>query len=412
MNKPIGIILLALLGYACERPDQTTPETASATETLILVQDNDFTINALHGQTGQLTWSLPLRYDLTYSSAPSQLGRYTIADKKIFYYAKPDLIGLKNWGDTTALFASQPAVNQLGTINAVTGQAMPATALKISPGFQLPCGNNDYSCTYARYYYWLGVNQGVAILESVQTSGLPLHFDRKLLAINTESGSVLWTFKVDGDNPTATIDNGRVYIGDTHKSYVIDLKSGSKIQEYAIGGIIPPFTANLFFKPLDAWEVVVADAQTGAVKWRTQLGNPLKDLAIGNGLVLTKVEDRNLIQARDATTGTVKWSFSDNTSGGFISLQLVDNTLYTMSQTRRVYAIDLDTGALKWKTVQYGAPDIQAKSTMIYMMQTGHQLLGLNPATGEQVWERFFMRDSPAKTIQNFAVFNHSELDF
>jgi len=416
MNKTIQISLLALLGYACNRPDQMKPEPKPdpTTETLILLRDNEFNVNALNGKTGQVQWSLPFRYDLTENVNRSQsgIGPYTIADKKLRYYTKPELAWINSWSDTTALFVRLPGVNVLGTIDAKTGQKSQETALKVSPGFALPCESKINFCTNARYYQWLGVNEGVTILESIQTTGPGTHFDRKLHAINTDSGAVLWTFSVEDEYPTVTIDNGRVYIGDTHQSYVIDLKSGAKIQEYAVGSVIPPFTSNRFFRPPGARQVVVADAQTGAVKWTAEIGNTPADLAIANGLVITKVEDRNLIQARDAATGTVKWSFSDPTSGGFISLQVVNNTLYTMSRTSYVYAIDLATGYQKWKTVQFRAVEILAKTNLIYLRQTGHQLLGLDPSTGEKVWECFFMRDSPTKTIYDFAVFDRNELDF
>jgi outer membrane protein assembly factor BamB len=102
-------------------------------------------------------------------------------------------------------------------------------------------------------------------------------------------------------------------------------------------------------------EVLAVDAETGVVRWRRTTGEP-GDATDGALVLLSDatvvVGDYNVI-GFDKRTGQLRWKFSpsDGYAPGIYLGSIGAGAVFAGSPSGRVYAIDSNTGAVRWSTL-------------------------------------------------------------
>ena len=107
--------------------------------------------------------------------------------------------------------------------------------------------------------------------------------DRKVYAIDAETGEKKWEFKTGFDvgSSPAVGEDGTVYVGSLDNNvYALDGKTGAKIWEFQTGGGIsssPGIGQNgTIYIGSDDKKVYALDGKTGAKKWEFKTGNTVK----------------------------------------------------------------------------------------------------------------------------------------
>lgn len=153
------------------------------------------------------------------------------------------------------------------------------------------------------------------------------------------------------------------------------------------------------------------DATTGAVRWRYATGGGVESSpAVADGTVFALSRDGSL-HAVDSTTGALRWKFATEgerrfTAAGihgakprtekmpdpfdtFLSSPtVVRGVVYFGSGDRHVYAVDANTGALRWKfrtgDVVHATPAV-ANGT-VYIGSWDRRMYALDARTGVPMW--------------------------
>lgn len=158
---------------------------------------------------------------------------------------------------------------------------------------------------------------------------------------------------------------------------------------------------------VNAYENSISTANVGLLKLRwnvpvatNNLGSPSPVYA--NGVVYLATPD-GLLNAYDATTGTVKWQFNPNTQFPTLSSPLVDpgaGLVFYGSLGHQnpgspspFYAVDVQTGKLKWSVIlacnEFGEPALAFKTIYIgtsLKYAKGGSLYALDELTGHMNW--------------------------
>ena len=112
---------------------------------------------------------------------------------------------------------------------------------------------------------------------------------------------------------------------------------------------------NLRFDPDSADGVYALDLSTGSRLWRFSAATDVNGVAVADGVV-TATGDEGRVWALDAATGAELWSRATWSGGPMLSNPLVVGGLVVVGDTHGiVYAIDQDTGSLRWQTELDGA---------------------------------------------------------
>jgi len=235
---------------------------------------------------------------------------------------------------------------------------------------------------------------------------------------------VKWQFHSKGAILSSPIvDGGTVYVGSTdHNFYALDLATGKvnwKFKsESRIQGSAAVSNGAVFFASYDS-NFYCLDAATGKLKWKFKtegerrfaakhlhgaepaaetMPDPfdffLSSPVISNGLVYFGSGDTN-IYALDSDTGSLKWKFK---TGDVVhaSPALANGTLFIGSWDSYFYALDAATGKEKWRFKTGEDPDthnqqgIQSSAAVtdgiVYFGCRDSKFYALDAATGKQLW--------------------------
>ena len=210
--------------------------------------------------------------------------------------------------------------------------------------------------------------------------------DGNLYAIEEKTGKVHWKFKTGGAvHSSPAILNNTVYIGsfDGHY-YAIDVKTGLLKWKFKTGG--EKWSGEIGFLGLKPVDKYMDDL------WDFFLSSPVVNPDKKNPSIFFGSSDGN-VYALNANTGQLKWKFE--TKGSIhCSPVLYKNTLYIGSWDANLYAIDLETGKQRWKFetgTQTGFKGVQSTvavaNDMVYFGARDPFLFALNADTGKLVWK-------------------------
>lgn len=210
--------------------------------------------------------------------------------------------------------------------------------------------------------------------------------DGNLYAIEEKTGKTHWEFKTGGAvHSSPAIFNNTVYIGSFDGYYyAIDIKTGHLKWKFKTGG--EKWSGEIGFLGLKPADQYMDDL------WDFFLSSPVIHPDKQNPSVFFGSSDGN-VYALNANTGDLKWKFG--VKGSFhCSPVLYKNTLYIGSWDANLYALDITTGKERWKFetgTQTGFKGIESSvavaNDMVYFGARDPFLFALNAETGKLVWK-------------------------
>ena len=240
----------------------------------------------------------------------------------------------------------------------------------------------------------------------------------------TKLRGVRWSFHTDGAVfSSPAVAGGIVYFGSTDQNlYAIDAASGTLKWKFHTQSRVTSSPAVsdgvVYFESFDG-NFYAVDAVGGNEKWRFQTGGErrfsaehlhgsqpvaetmpdifdvyLSSAAVVGGTVYFGSGDRS-IYALDAQSGKLKWKF---TTGDVVhaSPAVADGMVFVGSWDSYFYALDAGTGQLKWRFKTGDDPDIHNQvgiqssaavaDGMVYFGCRDSNLYALEERTGEKKW--------------------------
>jgi outer membrane protein assembly factor BamB len=220
-------------------------------------------------------------------------------------------------------------------------------------------------------------------------------YDGNVYALNAGDGSIRWTFETDGPIIGGlALADGIIFVGsDDGNLYALDPQDGSeKLPPFDTGDSIwaaPLATDSVLYVPSVNGKLYKLDAQTLEPVWERPfeadaglLTDPM--LADEDTLLVGGIDRR--LYALNPETGAVKWSFKADS--WFWGQPLVaDGTIYVPNLDSHVYALDLDGNEVWAFETEAGvrATPLLAGDVLVVVDRKGN-VYGLNPDTGTLKW--------------------------
>jgi outer membrane protein assembly factor BamB len=184
---------------------------------------------------------------------------------------------------------------------------------------------------------------------------------QSVYALDAKAGTLLWTYSITGTfNTGSTVADGVVYIGSydgsnsTTTIYALDAKNGTLRwkRTYSSGGVIStPAVVNGVVYFFAGGEIYALNAKSGAVVWQVSGFSTNNAVAVFNNFVYVSSGG---LYALNALTGAVVWTAQPQ-AGTFSSSPVVGNgVVYIGAATDRqhpgslVYSFDATNGSLLW----------------------------------------------------------------
>jgi outer membrane protein assembly factor BamB len=148
----------------------------------------------------------------------------------------------------------------------------------------------------------------------------------------------------------------------------------------------PGFDAATAYVPLKGGQLVAVSLDHGTIRWRVDVSTVLTP-ATGDGLVY--IVSEHAIEARDASTGEVRWR-SPLAGGAALPLYFDTGWLIASTTTGDLAAFRASDGTLVWRQA-LGAPLSAMPGPALdrlYLPLTDNRLVAVLLASGETVWSR------------------------
>jgi len=226
----------------------------------------------------------------------------------------------------------------------------------------------------------------------------------RLLAMNGETGDVIWEFdylqnnkkRSPGGAPAIGPD-GTLYFGGDGRFFALNSKTGEKKWEMELpdtttpaidsdGNIIVGFGGNT---------LIAIEGVSRSIKWEFQMGKNdrkfgLSSPAIGADGTVYIVFANGKVYALDGKTGTMKWEFA--AEGKTITTPVVgkDDIVIVGSDYGKIYGLNGQTGAKEWEFKGHGkifwSAAIGGDGT-VYIATGRETFVALDGKTGSKKWE-------------------------
>jgi cyclophilin family peptidyl-prolyl cis-trans isomerase/outer membrane protein assembly factor BamB len=222
--------------------------------------------------------------------------------------------------------------------------------------------------------------------------------DNKLYAINGKTGVKLWEFETGGSvySSPAIGSDGTVYVGsEDNKLYAINGQSGVKLWEFETGDHVYSSPAigsdGTVYVGSDDKKLYAINGKSGVKIWEFETGRAVSPSpAIGSdGTVYVGSYDKKLY-AINGQSGVKLWEFETG-SGIMISPAIgSDGTVYIVSVDRKLYALSGQSGVKLWEfkmgAQESSSPAIGSDGT-VYVGSEDTKLYAINGQTGVKLWE-------------------------
>ena len=234
--------------------------------------------------------------------------------------------------------------------------------------------------------------------------------DYSFYAIDAVTGEKKWSFQAYGMiYDKAIVQNGLVFfVSDQGFLYAIDALTGQKQWAFQTlegpdkfakrppsepildNGIIYITNWPYGAVPQKKSFLYAIDAKSGKLKWTfSVVGNDIGAPTVASGHILfstysDETRDLSNFYAVDAISGKMKWEFQATTGNANTSaFTVLDMTLF--GTTHGMYAVDLETGTLRWSRVENESGRIYLVDSLLYWTTIG-ELHILDPVTGKDKW--------------------------
>jgi outer membrane protein assembly factor BamB len=222
--------------------------------------------------------------------------------------------------------------------------------------------------------------------------------DYTLYALDKASGALRW--KAKGVEPTATrivVESGIAYVTSAVEqapsvTLAINVQSGAVLWHLFGGGDMALDDAdNILFlantlpgsdaEPVTNGFIKALNRADGTLRWQVT-GHPFSHLLLSPNALYATTDDT--LYAFEPKTGAALWS---KRLGGFeLPIQLNGNTLY-LDDAQQMTAFDVISQSVLWSFPLTSPSSLAYGSTAICVGNPGH-VYGLRPATGVQLWSK------------------------
>lgn len=199
-------------------------------------------------------------------------------------------------------------------------------------------------------------------------------------------------------------DAATVYAGGNGYLYAADATTGALKWKADIGGYAscPPVLVNgvLYIGSGANLGVtsnkLLAFDTLGNLKWSAQTDNDINNPpTVYNGMVYVTNFNGVALYAFDAATGNRVWTFSFSTPVHYNTITINNNELY-LPGSEYTYCLNAQTGKIKWEapvppTQQYTSP-VCIVNNKAYVL-SGSIVVALDKNTGKQLWEKSYYNE-------------------
>lgn len=243
-------------------------------------------------------------------------------------------------------------------------------------------------------------------------------YDKKLYAIDENSGAVIWTYLTNERIRNApAVDSSHVYaVTRSCTVYAVDVTRGTLAWSFQPTGACSEFeggvtlSAGVLYVGSKAGALYALDAGTGAVTWSSRQAwcNTWGSPAVAGSIVYSSWDSKSVI-AYSAATGAKLWS-APTASYTRSSPTVAGGVLYVGDDSGKVYAWNALTGVPLWSrqvvdpsanAVIRSAPAVDGGLVFVTTGETtpmnGH-VVALNATTGAQVWS-YLMADYSSSPV-------------
>jgi outer membrane protein assembly factor BamB len=191
--------------------------------------------------------------------------------------------------------------------------------------------------------------------------------DGGFFAVDASTGTMLWQGDTGDDQTgTAVVAEGVAYIGGSPAGeegghlYAFDAATGELLWRHDEPLFTPTVRDGVGYSGGRVGSVTAFDTADGAVRWQTEIGGFVRNVAIADDVVYALSDDENAANAAvfalDATTGDQLWSFPAP-SGVDAGVAVAGGVAYVGTWSGNIHAIGgTDQGALAATTSPSGPP--------------------------------------------------------
>ncbi|MCX6664880.1 MAG: PQQ-binding-like beta-propeller repeat protein [Euryarchaeota archaeon] len=210
----------------------------------------------------------------------------------------------------------------------------------------------------------------------------------KLIAVNTETGDIIWIRNI-GEHPISPlVYNQSVYVGSATGLWRCSL-NGTNLEQLTTSSIVSgPVASSDFLIFADKNGVISAYNLTRKqIQWMiAQDMRPTEiHLAIHNNILYMNIDDTCI--ALDIDTFATLWSY--HTTGVITTpLRYQDDVIYFGSWDTNIYAVNATTGLLRWKYETGWGIDTTpvVTGTTVFVGSTDQNMYALNRENGSLRW--------------------------
>lgn len=179
---------------------------------------------------------------------------------------------------------------------------------------------------------------------------------KRMTACDPQTGATLWSYYARIQIGVPFIDDGRIHFGDGHEIVSLDLASGKEIWRHAgvpdtLASYAPVTSGGFVLAGPGDGRLYALDRETGAVAWQVDRSGEwqyLRQLRVHEGILVAGSYKEKLFGIATAD-GAPLWEFN---AGNFInSHHVAEGTAYLWSPTGWIYAINAETGAVRWRSL-------------------------------------------------------------
>jgi outer membrane protein assembly factor BamB len=221
--------------------------------------------------------------------------------------------------------------------------------------------------------------------------------DGVVVALNAETGKVLWRRKTAPSESSPVVAGGLVYVGDwSGKVYAFRARTGRGVWTYQTGDKVKDGIAyaggRVYFGSYDS-HVYALNARTGKLVWKASpqqrlgaLGTFYSTPAVAYGRVYIGSTDGK-VYSFGATSGKVRWSHGTG-SYVYASPAVWNRRVYVGSYDHNFYCFDAATGDVRWSVKTNGQINGSAVviNGVVYVATFGGRTYGFDARTGKKLW--------------------------
>ena len=216
---------------------------------------------------------------------------------------------------------------------------------------------------------------------------------KDLYAINAANGGEIWNVEdVANGYYSPDVVDGSIYTGDIDNNiYVIDAATGKGkkifVADEDITSAMAVSHGTLYFGSSRSLNAV--DIESGAKRWTFRAGTRVYTPVIYDGVVYAGSMDSN-VYALNSDTGSVKWSFGTGDYKEF-NLVVVDGVVY-FGSLFQFFALDSVSGGMLWRlkidtfvtTSALTVPVVM--DGLVYFQTLDDEIYAVDASTGEVRW--------------------------